>query len=100
MAGDAERVLKKEFLDAVAKRAGVSTTITTRVYEAFVAELLDVARSGKRVLLTGFGKFYPQIHAGHRVQFAKDKGGAKEIGPYPVLKFSAGREVSRSLRLD
>ena len=88
-----DRVMKADFLDAVARRAGVPLRGVETVYEAFVAELLEMARSGRRVLLTGFGDFYPQIHKGHSVQFAS-RG---RIGPYPVLKFSARREVNRSL---
>ena len=60
-----------------------------------------LADRGKRVLLTGFGKFYPQIHAGHRVQFTDGKDGAKEIGPYPVLVLAGlpGSAKSKAARL-
>ena len=49
--------------------------------------------------ILNFGKFYPQTHKGHRVQFAKQDGDA-EVNDYTVLKFSATREVNRRVKVN
>lgn len=93
-----DRMCKRVFLSRVAKRSGVKLVTVKAVYSAMVDELLDVVRRGDSLMLTSFGKFYPQPHHGHRVQFAKDrKGDPKVIEDYMVLKFSATRDVNRSL---
>lgn len=92
------RVNKKTFLSSVARRSGVPAEVVKKVYAAMVVELLSIVRGGGSLLLTGFGKFYPQPHHGHRVQFAKSSDGTpKVIDDYTVLKFSATRDVNRSL---
>lgn len=92
---DQNRVSKKKFISAVAKRSGYPVRVVTLVYDAAIAELLDVVKRGDQLMLTGFGRFYGQKHKGHRVQFADD--GQKRIDDYSVLKFSATRDVNRQL---
>ena len=91
-----QRVNKREFVSKVAARADLSTKTVAVAYEAFVDELLEIVGRGDRLLLTGFGKFYPQLHKGHRVQFAQRES-AGSIDDYAVLKFSAARDVNRRL---
>lgn len=92
------RVSKRVFLSRVARRSGYSNEVVKGVYSAMVEELMHIVRSGGSLMLTGFGKFYPQPHHGHRVQFATDsEGNPKVIENYTVLKFSATRDVNRSL---
>lgn len=98
MADNDTRMTKKEFLAAVSKRAGVTGKVTQDVYAAMVDELLDTVSGGRDLLLTGFGRFYARTHAGHSVQFAAGANGELAvIDDYRVLKFSASREVNRSL---
>lgn len=68
-------------------------------YNAMIDELLDLVGQGNTVTLTNFGKFYPQNHKGHRVQFAKSEDAA-EVTDYTVLKFSATREVNRRVKVN
>lgn len=89
------RVSKREFLAKVSTRSNIPIKTVNRVYDTILDELLDTMRRGDQLMLTGFGKFYPQAHKGHRVQFAD--GGAKAIDDYFVLKFSATRDVNKSL---
>lgn len=92
------RVSKRTFLSKVAARAGVPVAVVHQVYRAMVAELLEIARRGDSLMLTGFGRFYPHRHHGHRVQFAtEDDGEPRRIDDYTVLKFSATRDVNKSL---
>jgi DNA-binding protein HU-beta len=94
---DQGRVSKREFTARFARRAGVPVRVASAVYEAMIEELLDIVASGDKVTLTGFGKFYPQMHKGHSVQ--KFPGAASEheeqVDDYAVLKFSATREVNK-----
>lgn len=92
---DQNRVSKREFLAQVSATSEIPLRTVTGVYDAILDELLETMRRGDALMLTGFGKFYPQSHAGHRVQFAEE--GAKAIDDYQVLKFSATRAVNKSL---
>lgn len=92
---DQNRVSKREFLAQVSATSDIPLRTVNLVYDAILDELLETMRRGDALMLTGFGKFYPQSHAGHRVQFAD--GGGKAIDDYFVLKFSATRNVNKSL---
>ncbi|WP_314647714.1 HU family DNA-binding protein [uncultured Microbacterium sp.] len=96
---DANRVSKREFVQRFARRGGISVQAAQTAYTAMIDELLDLVGQGHTVTLTNFGKFYPQAHKGHRVQFAKDDGSA-EVTDYTVLKFSATREVNRRVQVN
>lgn len=90
-----ERVSKRDFLARVAHRSGLPVKTVTQVYDESMAELMAIVVGGNQLMLTGFGRFYPQAHKGHRVQFAGN--GSKVIDDYSVLKFSATRGVNKSL---
>ncbi len=90
------RVNKREFIVRVSRRSGRPIREVTAIMEAGGRELMDIMREDQRLMITGFGSFYPQAHKGHRVQFS-DEAGGKVIGDYSVLKFSATRDVNRSL---
>lgn len=100
------RVNKRDYLAAVTKRTGIPLKTVAEAYDGMVEELLDIASRGHRLTLTGFGRFYPQAHKGHRVQFADGGDGSRSgqpqapgtvIDDYAVLKFSATRAVNRRL---
>lgn len=90
------RVSKREYISRIARRTGQPVRTVSEVYEAGLAELMEIIINGDRLMLTGFGSFYPQEHKGHRVQFA-GRAGEKVIDDYSVLKFSATRDVNRRL---
>lgn len=93
-----ERTSKRELLHLVATRAHVDLATTERVYEALLVEVVAQVRTGKEVQFFGYGRFYPQVHKGHHVQFgAKGQG---RLPDYPVLKFSASQHVNKFLGLD
>lgn len=91
------RVSKREFVQRVARRGNLPLRVTQQAYDALIEELIDLVSKGNKVTLTGFGKFYPQEHKGHRVRFG-DGDGSSEIDDYTVLKFSATRAVNRSVK--
>ena len=96
---ETSRVSKREFVQRFARRGGISVHAAQTAYNAMIEELLDLVRQGNTVTLTNFGKFYPQTHKGHRVQFAKGED-AGEVDDYTVLKFSATREVNRRVKVN
>lgn len=94
------RVNRREYVSRLARRAGVPVRVASAVYDAAVEELLEIVSSGDSLTLTGFGKFYPQEHKGHRVRIAGSDGfgeGFSDIDDYAVLKFSATRAVNRRI---
>ena len=96
---------RSDFLVRVAKRADVDAKTVAAVYDAVIEEIIDIVGRGDRLTLTGFGKFYGQVHKGHPVQRVTQEGklGASDepgtVDDYAVLKFSATRAVNRRLDL-
>ncbi len=97
MRTDEPKVSKREFIQRVSKRAGLSPTVTQMAYEAIFGEILDLVNAGNRVTLTGFGKFYAQSHKGHNVvlNIRDNPENRGRVEDYSVLKFSATREVNK-----
>lgn len=89
------RVSKKKFISAIAKRTGYPVRAVTAIYDAALEELMSVVKRGDQLMLTGFGRFYGQRHKGHRVQFGVE--GEKRIKDYSVLKFSSVRAINQQL---
>ena len=100
---DGSRVNRSEFLRDVARRAETDVKLTTEIVNAALAEIVEVVSRGDHLTLTGFGRFYPQQHKGHRVQSVAEDGklagtdAVAHVDDYTVLKFSATRTVNRSL---
>lgn len=90
-----DKINKDEFIARAAERCDVSVSNLNRAYDAFVETAAEVAKDGKTLALTGFGKFYVQRHKGHPVQFG-DRAG--EVDPYVVYKFSASNVFNNELR--
>jgi len=96
------RVNKREFVRLIARRAGVSVHVAQAVYDATIEEIIETVGKGNRLTLTGFGKFYPSVHKGHKVFFAEGgaEGGGegKSVVPdYALLKFSATRAANQAV---
>ncbi|MFJ4037754.1 HU family DNA-binding protein [Microbacterium sp. NPDC090007] len=91
------KVSKREFVQRVSKRTGLSLRVTQLAYDAIFDEILDLVNAGNRVTLTGFGKFYAQSHKGHDVvlNIRDDPNARGHVDDYAVLKFSATREVNK-----
>lgn len=89
------RVSKRDLINRVAARSGMSIKTVTEVYEALFAEVIDAVAGGESVVLTGIGRFYRQDHKGHKVRF-----GRQRVDDYSVLKFSASRGANRKLGVE
>lgn len=92
---DHDRMTKTKLMRAVSKRTGIDIATVRAVYTALVDEIITTTRSGRSVMLTGFGRFYRLHKAGHTVQFTKSGTGV--VPGYNVLKFSASSTLNRSL---
>lgn len=92
---DHDRMTKTKLIQAVSKRTGIDSATVRAVYAAIVDEIITTTRSGRSVMLTGFGRFYRLHKAGHTVQFTKSGTGV--VPGYDVLKFSASSTLNRSL---
>lgn len=92
---DHDRMTKTKLMRAVSKRTGIDIATVRAVYTALVDEIITTTRSGRSVMLTGFGRFYRLHKAGHTVQFTKSGTGV--VPGYDVLKFSASSTLNRSL---
>jgi bacterial DNA-binding protein len=92
---DDTRMTKTKLIQAVSKHTGIDSATVRAVYAAIVDEIIMTTRSGRSVMLTGFGRFYRLHKAGHTVQFTKS--GTGEVPGYDVLKFSASSTLNRSL---
>ena len=88
------RVHNKEFFRGVVARVHLPEEVISEVYQAMIEEMLEIFGRGEYLVLRGLGLFYPQIHRGHQVQFAKDKS---KIDNYAVMKFSSKRDVNKRL---
>lgn len=88
------RISKQGFLDDVAAETGVERDVVERVYEEIISGIISGTAAGNSVVLAGFGRFYPQVHKGHRVQFGDSD---ERIPDYSVLKFSSARNTNRLL---
>ena len=88
---------KREFLNAVTQRSGLSHNDVTRVYQAMRDEFVDIIRRGDMLLIRGFGRFYAHKHKGHPVQFVKKDSASTWVDDYYVLKFSASRSLNSFL---
>lgn len=93
------RVTKNEYLRRTAQRTQLPLRVVSLVYGALIDELLEVVGEGESLLLSGFGRFYPQTHKGHVVRSGRnfDEKGSTEISDYNILKFSAVQEVNKKV---
>jgi DNA-binding protein HU-beta len=99
-----DKVAKREFVQRAARRGGIPLRSMQKAYDAMVEELLFLIQNGNSVTLSGFGRFYPHEHGGHKVQkrITDDPSVEREtrtIDDYYVLKFSATREVNKQITM-
>ena len=84
------RVHNQEFFKGVVDRSHLPMEVVSDVYDAMLAEMFAIFARGDYLVLRGLGRFYPQVHRGHQVQFTSDRS---RIDDYVVLKFSAARGI-------
>lgn len=92
-------VFAKQVAEELAKSQNIHTKITPdmvkEIWDTMVAVILRNIKEGRKILLTGFGSFFLQKHAGHSVQF---KNTDDKINGYVNIKFAASNKLNRELR--
>ena len=56
----AKRILREDLITEVVKDTGLDRTQVRMVWDALFANVILAVSQGKRVVLTGFGTFYPK----------------------------------------
>lgn len=90
-----KKINKSQLLSGAAKKHGIDLAILQRDYSIIVDEIVEKAKQGYEVSLTGFGVYVLKKHKGHPVQFGSKSTHVKD---YEVLKFSASDALNRKLR--
>lgn len=90
-----ERVTRTKYLAQVADRVDLPKSIVSKVYHGMVEELYETVLSGDRLVLTGFGAFELQKHAGHMSYFNNKEN---NIDPYLLLRFSTADSFIERIR--
>lgn len=93
--GQSDKVTRREILESMSAKSGLSLAESHRAYDSFVDSIVDAVLAGKYVSLTGFGNFYLQVHKGHPVQFERD---STSVPDYALLKYSASDIINQRLR--
>lgn len=89
------KVTRKQYLERVAERTGLSLADITNVYNAEIEILKEILQNDERLLLSGFGSFEVIYHKGHPVQFGEKHN---FVDKYRVVKFSASALLNKSVR--
>jgi DNA-binding protein HU-beta len=91
-------VRKQEFVNEIAKKAGLSTRDAQKAVDAFLESVTDALRNGQDVNFTGFGKFSVQNRAARQGVNPRNPGEKVTIPAARVPKFSAGSSLRQSVR--
>lgn len=88
---------KGEFIDQVARRAGLSKRDAATAVEQVLGTIQDTLRRGESITFTGFGKFSVQDRAA-RTGVNPRTGERVNIPAARVPKFSAGSGLKTAVR--
>lgn len=89
---------KREFVDRVAEKAGLSKRDAAEAVDAFLDSIKDVLREGGEVTFTGFGKFTTQRRAARHGVNPRNPSQRVEISATTVPKFSAGSQLKKAVK--
>jgi DNA-binding protein HU-beta len=91
-------VTKKEFVDRVASKSGLSRRDAEKAVDAFLDSVTETLKSGDSVTFTGFGKFSTAHRAARQGVNPRRPGEKVNIPAATVPKFSAGSSLKGALR--
>jgi len=87
-----DNVTKKELIDAIAAKAGLSKKDSEKALNATMDSVVELVKKGKKVSLIGFGNFYPyQTKA--TVKKNPKTGKPVNVPAKTVFKFKASKTV-------
>lgn len=88
---------KKQLIDAMAKKAGLTLTDTGKALDAFISSVGDALKAGDSVALIGFGSMSVKQKAAR--EGVNPATGAKiKIPAKKVVKFKAGSALESSVQ--
>jgi nucleoid DNA-binding protein len=74
----------------------LSAKETRVLINTFLTIVVETLKSGKSVMLPGFGRFYPKARLARKVRNPRVNSGPeafKQVGPSTVYRFKAGSEM-------
>jgi len=90
---------KAEFVDEVARRAGIAKREAEQAVNVFLETVTDTLSAGGEVAFIGFGKFSSAHRAAREGNNPRDPGGEKiHIPAARMPKFSAGAHLKQAVR--
>ena len=89
---------KAEFVDEVARRAGISKREAETALGAVLDTVSDTLASGGEISFTGFGKFATSQRAARQGVNPRNPGQKISIPAARVPKFSAGSQLKQAVR--
>lgn len=87
---------KSDLVEAIAKRTGVSKTMTDSMIDAFIDSVTGCLKKGETVTLVGFGTFSQGKRAA-RTGRNPQTGAAIRIPAARTAKFSAGAKLKAAV---
>ena len=90
-------MIKAEFVDEVARRAGISKHDADTAVNAFIETITDTLHEGGEISFTGFGKFSTSQRAARSGINPRTKA-PLQIAATRVPKFSAGSGLKQAVR--
>jgi DNA-binding protein HU-beta len=90
-------VTKKEFVERVAAKSGLTRKEATEAVDAFLDSITEALRNGEEVSFTGFGKFSVQHRAARQGVNPRNPSQRVHIPASKVPKFSAGSRLKAAL---
>lgn len=83
---------KSEFVESIAKKAGLTTKESQTALKAFLETIREELTNGGEVVLVGFGKFHARERAARTARNPRD-GSPLQIPASKLPTFSAGRAL-------
>lgn len=88
---------KTEFVDAVAKEAGIPVSHAEKALKAVIELITNELKEGNKVQLTGFGTFEAPIKKAHKARNPMT-GAVIDIADKRVPKFIAGKTLKDAVK--
>jgi len=85
-------ISKQHMVDGISGRLEMSKIDVERVMNAFIDEIKDCFRKGKRVEVHGFGTFFPQKKKARNV-VVPSTGKKHEVRARTMLKFKTSKQM-------
>ena len=88
-------VLKKEFIERMAQRGGITKKAAREGLELFIETLIDCMNEGEKVMFNNFGRFEMKTLEGRKGRLPF--GGECIIPEHKKMKFYPSRELSKKI---